>query len=90
MGYFVLIISGIVVVALAVRKVREWSVRMKEEVSGNYLLVKKYESEGQYFGVFQQGDKEITAEIEPALYLQLQPPVRGFLSIVAGKVRRFE
>ena len=90
MGYLVLIISILVLIILTIRRVKQWSKKMKESLSGNYLLVKKYEKDGIYYGVFQQGDKEVTAQMTSALYVQLQPPVRGYLSIVNGKVHTFE
>lgn len=90
MGYLVLIISILVLIILTIRRVKQWSKKMKESLSGNYLLVNKYEKDGTYYGVFQQGDKEVTAQLKTSLYVQLQPPVRGYLSIVNGKVHTFE
>ena len=43
-----------------------------------------------YYGVFQQGDKELILEMSLQLYLQLQPPQRGMLTAKEGRVLSFE
>jgi hypothetical protein len=58
---------------------------------GYYLLSHTYEnqSDGCYYGVFQQGEKTLTLEMSLQLYLHVRPPQRGELVAEAGKVIEF-
>ncbi|MGF1945447.1 hypothetical protein, partial [Enterococcus casseliflavus] len=60
---------------------------------GYYLVSHTYEEKREqtyYYGVFQQGDKELILEMSLQLYLQLQPPQRGMLTAKEGRVLSFE
>ncbi|MGX7197904.1 hypothetical protein [Enterococcus olivae] len=91
MGYIVIAITVLLLLGFAVRKMRRTSFfKRPTELEGYYLLVSKIEETGNYYGIFQQGDKEHKLEMSANLYVQLQPPVRGYLKAAEETVRSFE
>ncbi|KAF1305678.1 hypothetical protein BAU17_00050 [Enterococcus sp. CU12B] len=90
MGYVVLILTVICLVIASWKRlaqVRRFRYQSKE---GYYLLVHKFEKSGRYFGVFQQGEVELTLQMPINTYIQLQPPIRGYLQHTDGELQRFE
>lgn len=59
---------------------------------GYYLLVdkKKEDDSGKCYGIFQQGQKQVTCELSFSLYLHLQVPQRGYLHAKNNKVKSFQ
>lgn len=88
-GYLIVIVTVILLIFTLYRRKDQFSIRPPEE-EGYYLLVRKFEQAGIYYGIFQQGEKELTLEIPANLYVRLQEPVRGYLRVVEGKVQQFD
>lgn len=91
MGYIVIVITLLLLVIFSIRKIRQIAIFQQPiDQEGYYLLVRKSEEAGKYYGVFQQGEFEGTFELSANLYVQLHAPVRGYLKVSEGKVRSFE
>lgn len=93
MGYLVVIITMGLLLWFVYKKIYRLLVKTKKQtIHGYYLLVtkKKVENLGKFYGVFQQGEKEVTLELTFSLYLHLQVPQRGYLHAEDGKVLSFK
>jgi len=90
MGYLVIIITVILFIWFVWQKWRHRSfVAQQQAYQGYYLLVRKYEEAGRYYGVFQQGDQEVLLEMSPDLYIRIPVLLRGFLKATDKKVVEF-
>lgn len=90
MGYVVLILTVICLGIASWQRIMHIRKLRYPSEAGYYLLVHKFEKAGIYFGVFQQGDLEVTLQMPVNAYVQLQPPVRGYLQYKNGELQRFE
>lgn len=97
MGYLFLIAVVILLILFTYKHIRcflsETKKRNETMEQGYYLVSHTYEEKREqtyYYGVFQQGDKELILEMSLQLYLQLQPPQRGMLTAKEGRVLSFE
>lgn len=89
MGKFVLLLTVCGFCFFVVKGMRQWKRQLKREHLGYCLLVKQYEEDGQYYGVFQQGDKEWLLSYPFEIYLSLTPLTRGELLLEAGQFYSF-
>lgn len=96
MGYILLIGTMLVFIYFCQKHLRKFLIGIKKtqtnQTKGYYLLVYTYEKKldkPRYYGVFQQGDKELTLELSLQLYLKLAPPQRGLLTASNGIAEEF-
>ena len=89
MGKLVLSITVLLFVFFVMRGVRQWKQQVKRENVGYCVLVKQYEENGQYYGIFQQGDKEWCISYPVETFLALTPLTRGELILEAGQFYAF-
>jgi len=93
LGYFVLVLILGLLVFFFFRNSRQFLSGINpDQVEGFYLLTDKYYvgKEQTYYGVFQQGDKQMTGRLSASLYLSLQVPQRGYLHMKEGQVIKFQ
>ncbi|WP_414841016.1 hypothetical protein [Enterococcus saccharolyticus] len=92
MGYIVVGLTLILCGWFSFQRLRQsFLFRPPVEKAGYYLLVKKYEdASGNYFGVFQQGEKEVVIAMSASLYVRVQVPMRGYLKVANQRVQSFE
>ncbi|GAA3018142.1 hypothetical protein [Tetragenococcus solitarius] len=93
MGYLVVTLTVGLLLLFIYKKIQRFLLKAnKQIIRGYYLLVtkKKAEDLGKFYGIFQQGEKEIILELDFSLYLRLQVPQRGYLHAEEGKVLSFK
>ena len=90
MGYLVIIMTVVLFIWLLWQKWHNRSFSAQQSAyQGYYLLVRKYEDAGRYYGIFQQGETEIQLEMSPDLYIRVPVLIRGFLKATDKKVVEF-
>lgn len=93
MGYLVVTLTVGLLLLFIYKKIQRFLLKAnKQIIRGYYLLVtkKKAEDLGKFYGIFQQGEKEIILELDFSLYLRLQVPQREYLHAEEGKVLSFK
>lgn len=96
MGYVVVIFTIICLIIFIFRKLLQLFGNRKTQQRlqiGYYLLVDTYEKQTdhtEYYGVFQQGERELTLQIPFKVYLKAKPPQRGKLVREAEQVIDFQ
>lgn len=93
MGYLVVIVTLTLLVFFSFRNIRRFlATTDSKEVEGFCLLTDKYFSEENqlYYGVFQQGDKQIIGQLSASQYISLQVPQRGYLRMKGKQVLEFQ
>ena len=89
MGPFLLLLTVLFFCFFVMKGVSQWKRQLKRENVGYCLLVKQYEKDGRYYGVFQQGDKEWFLSYPLETFRALTPLTRGELVLEDGQFYSF-
>ena len=90
MGYVVIVGTVVLLLIFLLKKWRQRTMfKSPQSYQGYFLLVKKYEEQGSYYGVFQQGTIEVTLEMSPDIYIRVIELTRGYLTASSQRVIEF-
>lgn len=90
MGLFVIFLTVVLFLFFVIKHSKQFFRQMKLTKIGYCLVVDKYEAQGRYFLVFQQGEQEWTLACPYKTYENVPLLTRGSLTLQGDTFHSFE
>ncbi|MEG0292782.1 hypothetical protein [Enterococcus sp.] len=90
MGKLVIFLTTVLFLFFVIKQSRHFFKELKKEKIGYCLVVDKYEVEGRYILVFQQGQQEWALDCPYKIYQSVPVLSRGSLTLYEKKFDSFE